>query len=155
MTLRLFLVITALLVTAGCSDPAVPSTAPSPPVSGSSRSTPAGSWSGSITDAVSGAGTLQLTLAEQSSGSLAGTWSVVFKNGSRLQGPAAAALFRRDEYGVILYVDPQPECSADGDSDLLGFTFVNLLVASNRLTATSARTSCGGSNFGAVDLRRQ
>jgi hypothetical protein len=144
MTLRLALAMGALLVGAGCSDTATSSTAPSSQISNSSRSTPAGSWSGSITDAISGEGTMQLTLTEQSTDSFTGAWAVTFKNGARLEGTAVAGVFGPGGYGIILYVQPQPTCTRLNGSDALGFTLVNVLVTSNRLTATSGRTSCDG-----------
>src|SRR5688572_10731509 len=75
MNARLVLV-AAGMVLAGCSDNAPP-TSPAP----ASVASPAGNWSGSISDAISGDGTAQLTLTGQAPNSLTGTWSMTFKNG--------------------------------------------------------------------------
>src|SRR5688500_7293815 len=98
----------ALIVLAGCSDNATPTSPPPATVT-----SPAGNWSGSISDAISGDGTAQLSLTEQAPNTLTGTWSVTFKNGDRFLGPAAAGLFAATGYGVMLYVEPAPTCTGN------------------------------------------
>jgi hypothetical protein len=98
---------------------------------------------------------MQLALSEQAPNVLAGTWSATFKNGGSFSGLAGAGLFAPTGYGVMLYVDPAPPCAGPGGSAPLGFTLINVVVTSNRLTAVAARTSCNGSSFGTVSLSKQ
>ena len=104
MNLRLAPVVAVMLSVAGCSGGATPI---SPPPT-SSVVSPAGRWSGSISDAISGDGTMQLALSEQAPNSLTGTWSATFKKGDSFSGRAVVGLFAPTGYGVILYVEPQP-----------------------------------------------
>jgi hypothetical protein len=120
---------------------------------------PAGSWSGSISDPISGDGTARLSLGAQAPNSLTGTWSAMFKNGDSFSGPAVASLVMPTGYGIILYVDPQPPCvtvSGPSGSALLGFTLINVVVTSSQLTAVSGRLSCSGPgiSFGTVNLSK-
>ena len=150
MNLRLAPV-TVVLSLAGCSGGAMPTS----PTTTSSGGSPAGSWSGSISDAISGDGTMQFALTEQAPNSLTGTWSMTFKNGDSFSGAAVAGLFAPNGYGIMLYVDPPPPCAGPGGSAPLGFTLINLVVTSNRLTAVAGRTSCNGPSFGTVSLSKQ
>lgn len=129
----------------------------------SSVASPAGSWSGSISDAISGAGTMQLALSEPSPStptgtSLTGTWSASFKNGDSFSGPAVAE-WASSSYGITLYVQtPLPPCAtgSGGGSAALSFTLINVVVTSSQLTAVSGRLSCnGGPLFGTVTLSKQ
>ena len=151
MSLRLAPALAMMLCVGGCSGGAMPAS----PTTTSSSGSPAGSWSGSISDAISGDGAMQLALSEQGPNSLTGTWSATFKNGDRFSGPAVAGLFAPPGYGIMLYVDPQPPCTGPGGSDPLGFTLINVVVTSNRLTAVAGLTSCNGPSFGTVSLLRQ
>jgi hypothetical protein len=148
MNLRLAFVLAVMLSVAGCSGGAIPTS----PTTTSSGGSPAGSWSGSISDAISGDGTMQLALSEQAPNSLTGTWSGTFKNGDSFSGLAVAGVFAPTGYGIILYVDPQPPCAGPGGAAPLGFTLINVVVTSNRLTAVAGRTSCNGPSFGTVSL---
>ena len=150
MNLRLAPVVAVMLSVAGCSGRAIP-TSPTT----SSGVSPAGSWSGSISDAISGDGTMQLALSEQAPNSLTGTWSATFKNGDSFSGPSVAGLFAPTGYGIMLYVDPPPPCAGPGGSSPLGFTLINVAVTSSRLTAVAGRTSCNGASFGTVSLSKQ
>jgi hypothetical protein len=151
MNLRLVPVIALMLSAAGCSGGALPTS----PTTTSSGGSPAGSWSGSISDGISGDGTMQLLLSEQAPNVLTGTWSATFKNGDSFAGLSVAGLFAPPGYGIMLSVDPQPPCTAPGGSALLGYTFINVVVTSNRLTAVAGRTSCNGPSFGTVSLSKQ
>lgn len=150
MNLRLAFVLGVMLSVAGCSGGAVPTS----PTTTSSGGSPAGGWSGAITDAISGDGTMQLALSEQAPNSLTGTWSATFKNGDSFSGLAVAGLFAPTGYGIILNVDPQPSCAGPGGAAPLGFTLINVVVTSNRLTAVAGRTSCNGLSFGTVSLSK-
>jgi hypothetical protein len=58
----------------------------------------------------------------------------------------------------MLYVNPQPACaggSGTGGSNLLGYTLIQVLVTSTRLSAVAGRTGCGDLGFGTIDLSRQ
>ena len=82
----------------------------------------------------------------------------MFGNGDRFSGPAVASLVSAKDYGITLAVDPPPSCattSGPGGSALLGFTLINVVVTSNRLTAAAGRLSCSGPSFGTVDLSKQ
>ena len=149
MSARLVLV-AAVMVLAGCSDDAPP-TSPPP----ASVTSPAGNWSGSISDAISGDGTAQLSLTEQAPNTLTGTWSVTFKNGDRFLGPAAAGLFASTGYGVVLSVEPVQTCSGTDGSALIGFALINVAITPSRLTAVTGRISCNGTSFGTVNLAKQ
>jgi hypothetical protein len=151
MNLRLVPTVAVMLCVAGCSGGGMPTSPPTTP----SVVSPAGSWSGPIIDAISGDGTMHLALSEQTPNSLTGTWSATFTNGDRFSGPAVAGLFGPTGYGIILSVDPPPPCAGAGGPAPLGFTLINVVVTSDRLTAVSGRTSCNGPSFGTVSLSRQ
>jgi hypothetical protein len=98
---------------------------------------------------------MQLALSEQVPNRLNGTWSATFENGDSFAGPAIASLVAPASYGIMLYVEPQPPCIGPGGSALLSYTFVNVAVTSNRLTAVAGRTSCNGSSLGTASLSKQ
>jgi hypothetical protein len=151
---RLAPVVAVIVSVAGCSGNSTPTS----PTTTSSVVSPAGSWSGSIRDPVSGDGTAQLSLGAQAPNSLTGTWSATFRNGDSYSGPAMASLVMPTGYGVILYVDPPPPCvtvSGPGGSALLSFTLIDLAVTSSQLTAVLGRLSCSGISFGTVKLSKQ
>ena len=153
MQRRLVVLVAAVMSLAGCGGdrPSSPST--TPPVG-----SPVGNWSGAISDPISGEGTAQLSLSDNGRGSLSGTWSAAFVNGDRFSGPAGASLIQTNSYGITLYVEPPPPCaggSGSGGSALLGFTLMNVVVTSNRLTAIAGRLSCSGPGFGTLTLSRQ
>jgi hypothetical protein len=137
-----------MLTLAACSGSPSPG-APTPSPGGS----PAGSWSGTIADPVSGEGVLQLTL-DDGGQTLVGTWSATFRNGDRISG-AAYAFAVPTGYGIMLSADPQPTCTATSSPALLGYTLINVAVTSNRLSATAGRTSCNGFGFGSLSLSKQ
>jgi hypothetical protein len=147
-TLRLVPIVAVIVSAAGCGGNATPTS----PTTTSSVVSLVGSWSGSISDAISGDGTVQLSLSDQAPNTLIGTWSATFKSGDSFAGQALAFLAPTG-YGVMLYVDPQPHCA--GGSAALGFTLVNVAVTSNRLTAAAGRTSCNGTSFGTITLAKQ
>ena len=135
------------------------------PTTTSAVVSPAGSWSGSISDAISGDGTVQLALSELppsplNGATLTGTWSATFRNGDSFSGPAAGGLYPPKDYGISLYVQtPSPPCLTDSGSSSgsapLSFTLIRVVVTSTRLTAVSGRLSCNGSTFGTVTLSKQ
>lgn len=153
MNRRLALVVAVIVSVAGCSGTATP-TSPTT----SSVVSPAGSWSGAISDPVAGDGTAKLSLSDQAANYLTGTWSATFKNGDSFSGPAVATLSLPNGYGITLSVQPPPPCvtgSGSGGSTLLGFTLINVVVTSSRLTAVSGRLACSGPGFGTVNLSKQ
>jgi hypothetical protein len=153
---RLAPVVAVMLSVAGCSGSATPTS----PTTTSSVVSPAGSWSGSISDAISGDGTIQLALIEQVANAPIGTWSATFKNSDSFSGHAVASLVSNG-YGIILYVDqPLPPCLLDsgppGGSAPVYFVLINAVVTSSRLTAVVGRLPCsGGLVFGTVSLSKQ
>ena len=156
MNRRLAPVVAVMVSVAGCGGN--PTSAS--PTTTSSVASPAGSWSGSISDPISGDGTAQLSLSDQAPNLLSGTWSATFRNGESFSGPAVASLLQSNGYGIVLYVQPPPPCatgSGPGGSTLLSFTLINVVVTSSRLTAASGRLSCSGSSlsFGTVNLSKQ
>ena len=151
---RIALVVALMLSAAACGGDGTLSS----PTPTSSVVSPVGSWSGAISDPISGEGSARLSLSDAASGSLTGTWSATFRNGESFSGPAVATLFQANSYGITLSVDPQPSCAAvsgPGGSALLGFTLINVVVTSNRLTAVAGRLSCSGPSFGTVNLSKQ
>jgi len=151
---RLALLGAVMLSVASCGRDSTPT---SPPPS-SSVVTPAGNWSGSITDAISGEGTMQLSLSDQAQSSLTGTWSATFKNGDSFSGPAVGGLFVPNAYGIMLSVQPPPPCttvSGPGASAAIGFVLTSVVVTSSQLNASSGRISCSGNSFGTVNLSKQ
>ena len=148
---RLAPVVAVMLSVAACGGQSTPT----PPTTPPSAITPAGTWSGSIRDPISGDGTARLSLDAQAPNGFTGTWSVTFSNGDRFSGPAVATLAATG-YGIILYVDPQPSCGT-GSVALMGFTLINVTVTSSQLTAVTGRMSCSGPSFsfGSVNLSRQ
>lgn len=154
MNRRLASVVAVMLSVAGCSGNATPTS----PTTTSSAVSPAGSWSGSISDLISGDGTMQLSLSDQAPNSLTGNWSATFKNGDSFSGPAVAGLYLSNGYGIMLYVQPPPPCvtgSGPGGSAPLSFTLINVVVTSSQLTAVTGRLSCSGTTFGTVNLSKQ
>ncbi len=153
MNRRLASVVAAIVSVVACSG----TTTPTSPTT-SSVVSPAGNWSGTISDPVSGDGTAKLSLSDQAANSLTGTWSATFKNGESVSGPAVATLSVPSGYGITLSVQPPPPCdtaSGAGASALLGYTLINVVVTSSRLTAVSGRVSCSGPGFGSVNLSKQ
>jgi hypothetical protein len=155
---RLALVVALTLAVAGCEANGTPTG----PTTTSSPASPAGSWSGSITDGILGDGSMQLTLRgseSSSTNSLVGTWAATFKNGESFSGGALADLYLPRGYGIMLYVLPPPPYATGpggpGTSALLSFTLINVVVTSSQLTAVSGRLSCSGTNFGTVNLSKQ
>jgi hypothetical protein len=143
--------IVALVIVTGCGGTATPAgpTAPPPVVS------PAGNWSGTISDAVSGDGEFRLSLEAFVPDVLSGTWSATLRSGSNVAGPAVARLVPFNGYAITMYVDAPPPCatgSASGASALLGYTLVDLVISSGRLTGRLARLSCSGVSLGAITL---
>lgn len=156
MNRPLALIVAVVVGVGGCSG----RTTPTSPTPTSSVVSPAGSWSGTISDPGSGDGTVQLSLSGQAPNALTGTWSATFKNGDSFSGPAVANSVQPSGYGIILYAQPQPPCttgSGTGAPTLLGFTLINVVVTSSRLTAVSGRLSCSGPgfSFGSVNLSKQ
>lgn len=149
---RLMSMLVLTMSLAGCGGNSTP-TSPTT----SSPASPAGNWSGSLSDPLSGEGTMRLSLGEQSTNALSGTWSATFRNGDSVSGPAAATLVQPNAYGIVLYVDPQPPCTTTGNgaSALLGYTLINVVATSRQLTAVLGRTSCSGFGFGTIELSRQ
>ena len=145
-----------MVTVAGCSGNTTPTSPTSPPPPSTVLS-PAGSWSGTISDPISGDGTAQLSLSGQAPDMLIGTWSATFRNGDSVSGPAFASLFRPTEYGITLAVQPQPPCVTGSGPSLSGFSLINVVVTSSRLTAVSGRLSCSspGFVFGSVNLAKQ
>jgi hypothetical protein len=153
MNRRLASVVAVIVSVAACSGSATPTSPTTPSVV-----SPAGNWSGAISDPVSGDGTAKLSLSDQAANSLTGTWSATFKNGESFSGPAVATLSVPSGYGITLSVQPQPPCdtaSGPGAAALLGYTLFNVVVTSSRLTAVSGRVSCSGPGFGSVNLSKQ
>jgi hypothetical protein len=153
---RLAPVVALMLTVAGCSGRATPTL----PTTTPSVVSPAGTWSGSISDAISGDGTMQLALTEQVANLPIGTWSATFKNRDGFSGHAAASRLPNG-YGIILYVDqPLPPClvasGPPGGSAPVYFMLINTVVTSSRLTAVLGRLPCsGGLVFGTVSLSKQ
>lgn len=149
MSLRPAWSVAAMLSIAGCSGVGMP-TLPTPsPVS------LAGTWSGPVVDAVSGDGTMHLALSTPAPNTLSGTWSAGFINGHSFKGPAVATLSTPTGHSITLFLDPPSTCTGSSGSTLVGFTLINVVVTSSRLTAVTARTSCDGVSFGTVSLSRQ
>jgi hypothetical protein len=148
MNRRLAPIIAVLLSVGGCGGSATAPTTTSP-------ASPSGSWSGSISDPVSGDGTARLSLSDQAPNALIGTWSAMFRNGDRFSGPAVANLVLPNGYAITLTAEPQPPCATGSGPDLLGFTLINVVVTSSQLTAVSGRLSCSGPSFGTVNLSKQ
>jgi hypothetical protein len=142
----------AVVLCAGCG-----SAIPGSPTGSSSVVSPAGNWSGSISDAISGSGIMQLALSETTPNALSGTWSATFKNGDSFSGPAVAQAVLPTGYGITLYVqEPLAPCQTGpgGGSAPLSFTLINVVATSSQLTAVSGRLSCNGSTLGTVTLSR-
>ena len=157
MNRRLAPVVAVIVSVAACGGSATPT---SPTTTTPVVVSPAGSWSGTISDPISGEGTAQLSLSDQAPNLLSGTWSAMFRNGDSFSGLAFASLFRPNEYGITLSAQPQPPCvsrSGLGGSTPSGFTLINVVVTASRLTAVSGRLSCSGPGFafGTVNLSKQ
>ena len=160
---RLSPLIVSMLLLAGCSGDSTPVS----PTPSSFAASPVGAWAGSFSDPVAGEGTARLALSEQPvgtggliptpQGALAGTWSVTFRNGETLSGPAIGFIVSGASYGFILYPDPAPPCATGPGpaSGVLQYSFINTVVTSSRFTAVLSRGTCAGLSFGTVSLGRQ
>ena len=162
MILDRSLLVAALLLLAGCSGETTPASPSSSQASSSGSG--AGSWMGSVSDPVVGAGTATLVLGEQpagpsgtaTQGALAGTWAFTFRNGDTIAGPAEGYLDSRNSFGLILTVDPRQSCqTTPGSPALVHYQLTNAVVTSSRFTAVLMRMSCTGPTFGTVSLVRQ
>ena len=155
MKRRLVSVVAVMLSVGACSDNATPTS----PTTSSSAVPPAGSWSGSIRDPISGEGAARLSFGNPAPNGLSGTWSVTFKSGDSFSGLAVAVLDPQSGYGIMLYVQPPPRCATGSgpETTLLGFTLINVVVTSSQLTAVSGRMAClgPGVSFGTVSLSKQ
>lgn len=125
------LILAALLTSVACDDRSSP-TAPTDPL--------VGIWSGTIVDAVSGDGTLQVRL-EEGRVTATGTWSAIFKTVSKdgtISGSAAtspiALVFR---------------CSGGGTG---GF---EVTLVRERMTGKYFALSCPGLDTGTIDLAKR
>jgi hypothetical protein len=155
--------IAVMLIAAGCGGGSTPA---SPSAGETSVSSPIGNWSGSMSDPVSGSGALRLSLDGQSPGgftvpgTLGGNWSATFRNGDSVSGFAVAIVVPTGGYGIVLNASPPPPCATgtgSGGSTLVGFSLINVVATSRRMTAVSARNTCSfvAPNFGSIDLARQ
>jgi hypothetical protein len=150
---RVALMVVVLCSAFGCGGDDTP-TAPTP---ASSLRSLAGTWSGSISDPVSGEGTARVSLREESPAALIGSWSATFRNGETYAGIASAYPLESTTFGISLLVAPPPPCATGFGSGqgMLGYLFINLGVTSRQLTATASRTSCSGIGFGSVALSKE
>lgn len=170
MTRRLAPIVAVIVSLAGCgggsrSLPTSPTlselrrtttiSTPTPTTPTTSSGSPAGTWSGSITDPVSGVGTVQLSLTEVPPNSLLGFWSVDFRNPDSATGTAVGSL-ASSGYAIAMNVQPPPCAPGSGGPALIGFTLVNIIVTSTRLTADSLRISCSATSLGpAISLSKR
>lgn len=147
----------ATLFLAGCSGDTGP-VAPSP---ASAVASGAGTWAGSVSDPVSGDGSVRLSLSEQTGktgtaaqGVLVGTWVFAFRSGETCAGVAEGQLPNGNSFGLLLYVEPSPSCLTPS-SALPEFQLTNAVVTPNRLTASLYRTTGTAVRVGSVNLVRQ
>ena len=73
----------------------------------------------------------------------------------QLFGSSVWELIAPTGYGIMLYVQPQSECTGSSGPALLGFTLIEVAVTSSRLTAVARRTSCNGFSLGTVNLSKR
>jgi hypothetical protein len=175
MRRRLATILAAMISIAGCggrSTPTSPTTSefvvfgnatsiptsaqPPPPTTPPPATLPAslvGNWSGQIIDPVSGNGTVRLSLGETTPTGQPGTWSATFTTGERLSGVVAAGL-GTDGYGMLLYAAELQSCGSEAAPIMI--SLLDVIVASNRLTAVTGRFMCSGRlTFGSVSLSKQ
>ena len=131
------------------TQPAPPTTSPPAAIAAAL----VGSWSGQIIDPVSGNGTVQLSLGDPAPTGQSGTWSMTFISGERLSGVALAGL-GAGGYGMLLYGAAPQSCGSEAVP--LVISLLNVVVASNRLTAETGRFTCSGRlSFGSASLSKQ
>ena len=154
MTQASLLLLSATLVSVGCSggaNPVAPSAAPA-------FATGAGTWAGSVSDPLAGEGGARLSLSEQTGtaapGALAGTWVFTFRSGETCAGTAEGQLPNRNSFGLLLYVEPSPSCSIPS-SALPQFQLTDAVVTGERLTASLYRTTGAALRVGSVSLVKQ
>ena len=104
---------------------------------------------------------MQLALSEPAltGAPLTGTWSATFKNGDSFSGSAVAGL-AANGYLIILNIQAQllpcGTAPGGGGAALIGFSLINVVVTSSKLTAVSERVSCSGAPLvGTVTLSKQ
>jgi hypothetical protein len=126
-----------------------------PPIPPTPAVTPAwllGTWSGVMNDPVSGNATLQLSFGEPTPTGQPGTWFAAFANGERLSGVAVIGLGLGGD-GMMLYAAEPELCG--GERSPVAIALMNVVVASNRLTAVTGRFTCTALRFGSASLTKQ
>jgi hypothetical protein len=129
-----------------------PGAPPIPPTPAVTPDWLVGTWSGVMSDPVSGNGTLQLSFGEPTPAGQNGTWSATFTNGERLSGVAVIGLGTRGD-GMMLYAAEPELCG--GERSPVAIALMNVVVASNRLTAVTGRFTCTALRFGSASLTKQ
>ena len=141
MRCRRVVTLAVLLTTAACGGS---SSSPSP-----ATDPLAGTWVGTFTDAVTGPGTMRMTLNSPISGGVSGTWESTFlnpaaNNGGQVSGGTTSS-------GTTMFFTPRTAWGCpDGRSD--SSFAATLTLNANRLTGNWTALICHG---GSVDLVKQ
>ena len=120
----------AVLATAcGSSDPAAPS---APNV--------AGTWTGTVTDAVMGQGTVRLAISQTGS-SLAGTWATTYANVTNNNGGSLTGTVSADNVTATLIPTTPTACPFNATATLNGRAMSGTYTAFNCAMAVSGSIS--------------
>jgi hypothetical protein len=130
--------IAAAALLAACS----PTSTTAPPVG-----SVAGTWSGSITDALLGSGTLSLSLA-QAGDSVTGTWSTKYADTTRDIGGVVAGTYTGTTLAVLLRPENPPTCQ-------FGPFEVTASVTAAALSGTYTTVQCAEGDGGTLTATMQ
>jgi len=103
----------------------------------------AGTWNGSISDAIEGTGSAQLTIA-QTGTSLSGTYGVNYPNIGNTSGTFTGSISGASMSATLTPSIPTVCTSA-----------VTATVNGNQITGTYAATNCSASDSGSINLTKQ
>jgi uncharacterized membrane protein len=146
--------VVAVVLASGC---AASPTAPSPPAATSDLR---GTWSGSLSDAFNGTGTLVFTLSETGSvgalTGLTGTWSATYGDSTKnTAGTVAGALFN-GVLGLSFRPASRASCAAGPFGDTVGtFGAPAVEMTAGAMRATYSLATCSGAVSGTLEARKE
>jgi hypothetical protein len=109
----------------------------------------ASSWSGPISDALLGSGTLSLSLVQYRSDSVTGTWATAFANSNDDLSGAVAGNINGSTLSVRLKPNNPPTCQYGP------FTLTASLTGTTSMTGTFATIDCTVADSGTFSATKQ
>lgn len=111
-----------------------------------------GTWLGTMTDSVSGPGTLKLVLTQTSAG-VAGTFVLAFADVSQNRSGAAGGTLAASV--LVMTLTPTAPLVCSPGVTLSGTVSTTMTVSGNRMTGTYSAFTCGGAIGGNIDVTHQ